>query len=285
MLPLATAGTPKTWKLSSSAIAKLNSIDNLIQDYSYIAQGKQLRVIEELQITTIDGQLPRLAVSRYASNNDYYNKLIETTSNIDLTNSYIKFDGQTVPIWLMNNGVPSLGPSLVQSGNNNFTFGQFSIYSNSLSIEFDGYGSPNYVYLSIYKPDEEPDNFTLELYYEYPDSEYMDLYQKFNLNEFEFIDTANISNGGGGSGSNVTNLVTIGGKAVGLVSVNPTATEVLVNGQQLPIGSVLKNSVTGQKFLKVEGSSTSFVSIELSPKVSWDWTAESNAAWAVLQSL
>lgn len=83
----------------------------------------------------------------------------------------------------------------------------------------------------------------------------------------------------GGSGE----VVLSSGKSVVSVSADPTQIEVLKDGQPLPVGSVVRNTVTGQKFIKIAGSSTSFDAIELVPKAEWSWSADGEAAWEVLQ--
>lgn len=74
------------------------------------------------------------------------------------------------------------------------------------------------------------------------------------------------------------------GKAVAVVSVDPSSVELLKDGQPLPVGSMVKNSVSGQKFLKKAGDQFAFVAVELTPKVEWSWSADGAAAWEVLQS-
>lgn len=92
--------------------------------------------------------------------------------------------------------------------------------------------------------------------------------------------------GGGGSGVSLPSSTTVvGGKAVATVSVNPTLVEVTLNGQPLPVGSILRNSSEGgKKYLKIAGGATAFKSISVQPDVSWNWDADGAAAWAVLQN-
>jgi hypothetical protein len=61
--------------------------------------------------------------------------------------------------------------------------------------------------------------------------------------------------------------------------------EVTVNGQPLPTGSVLRNTATNQKFVKLPGEATAFMAIELEPKNNWAFTPTGNAAWEILQAL
>lgn len=80
-------------------------------------------------------------------------------------------------------------------------------------------------------------------------------------------------------------VVTGEGKAVAAVTIDPTTVPVTINGQPLPSGSVLRNTSTGQKFVKIEGGALEFVTIEVEPKVSWGWSASGDAAWEILQAL
>lgn len=75
------------------------------------------------------------------------------------------------------------------------------------------------------------------------------------------------------------------GLAVASVAVDPTTVEIKLNGQPLPTGSIIKNTITGQKFIKSEGGVTSFTAIEVAPKPTWSWSASADALWEVLQSL
>lgn len=75
------------------------------------------------------------------------------------------------------------------------------------------------------------------------------------------------------------------GQVITTTAANPTVVEVTVNGQPLPVGSVLRNTATGQKFVKVDGGALDFVAIEVEPKVSWGWEASGDAAWEILQAL
>lgn len=96
------------------------------------------------------------------------------------------------------------------------------------------------------------------------------------------------SGGGGGSSTTpVSGAVIVGGKAVGTVSVDPRTTPVRVTiggvEQALPAGSVVRNTVTGQKFLKVAGGEMEFAAISITPPAEWSWSAAGVEAWAVLQ--
>lgn len=74
------------------------------------------------------------------------------------------------------------------------------------------------------------------------------------------------------------------GKVVGVVSVDPRSTPITSNGSPLPVGSVLKNS-SGQKYYKNGSGATDFVAIETIPPAEWNFAAEYNAIWEVLQSI
>lgn len=83
----------------------------------------------------------------------------------------------------------------------------------------------------------------------------------------------------------IANIVVVGSTVVGAIAVDPTVTPILVNNEPLPVNSVLKNSSTGQKYIKVEGSATAFVAIEVIPPTEWGWSQEGLDAWAILQNL
>lgn len=85
------------------------------------------------------------------------------------------------------------------------------------------------------------------------------------------------------SSSEVTVLSS--GAVITSVAVNPKLVAVTLGGQPLPTGSILRNSETGQKFLKAAGDEFAFVEIELAPKPAWNWSADGQAAWNVMQAL
>jgi hypothetical protein len=67
------------------------------------------------------------------------------------------------------------------------------------------------------------------------------------------------------------------------IAANPTGNILTLGGQPLPNGSIVKNSITNQKFVKISGGSTSYTAIELTPKVDWSWSANGSIVWQVLQ--
>lgn len=73
------------------------------------------------------------------------------------------------------------------------------------------------------------------------------------------------------------------GKAVASIAVDPRVVPVTLGGQALSEGSVIRNTVSGQKFMKSAGGVNAFVAIELTPKAAWSWSASANAAWEILQ--
>lgn len=75
------------------------------------------------------------------------------------------------------------------------------------------------------------------------------------------------------------------GQVITTTASNPMQVAVTINGQPLPVGSVLRNTATGQKFVKVTGNELAFVAIEAEPSPTWGWGASGDAAWAVLQSM
>lgn len=75
------------------------------------------------------------------------------------------------------------------------------------------------------------------------------------------------------------------GQVVASVTVNPMEIAVTLNGQPLPAGSVVRNTVSGQKFVKVSGGTLDFIAIEVEPRSSWGWGASGDAAWEIMQAL
>lgn len=78
--------------------------------------------------------------------------------------------------------------------------------------------------------------------------------------------------------------VTDNGIISGTVETDPTKDRVLVNGQALPEGSIIKNTVTNQNFIKVEGDEFAFVAIAITPSPSWGWSSTSSYYWQLLQN-
>jgi hypothetical protein len=81
-----------------------------------------------------------------------------------------------------------------------------------------------------------------------------------------------------------TNVVLVGGKVVGEVEVDPTANDVKYNDAALPVGSLLRNTITGFKYLKSDTGVRDFVEIPDVVNPDWRLAAGANAAWAILQS-
>jgi hypothetical protein len=82
-----------------------------------------------------------------------------------------------------------------------------------------------------------------------------------------------------------TNVVLVGGKVVGEVEVDPTANDVKYNDAALPVGSLLRNTITGFKYLKSDTGVRDFVEIPDVVNPDWRLAAGANAAWAILQSM
>lgn len=96
---------------------------------------------------------------------------------------------------------------------------------------------------------------------------------------------SNNNNGGGNSGGDLIDFININGKIVANVTVDPTVTAVTYNGgSALPVGSVIKNSVTNQKFLKISGDMKAFHAIPVTAKSEWSWSSEGIDDWDTLQS-
>lgn len=83
----------------------------------------------------------------------------------------------------------------------------------------------------------------------------------------------------------VTGLPMAAGKVITSAAVNPQQIPVTLNGQPLPTGSVIRNTATGQKFVKVDGGSMSYLAIDVEPKTAWGWSPSADALWEILQSL
>jgi hypothetical protein len=79
--------------------------------------------------------------------------------------------------------------------------------------------------------------------------------------------------------------ILVGSVAVGTVVADPRTAGVTYNGNPLPVGSVLRNTTDGQKFIAGGTSITDFLAIEITPPAAWGYSAGGEAAWAVLQAL
>lgn len=73
------------------------------------------------------------------------------------------------------------------------------------------------------------------------------------------------------------------GKTVASIAVDPRVVAVTLGGQPLVDGSIIRNTISGQKFMKKSGGVNEYTSIELTPKAAWSWAASANAAWEILQ--
>jgi hypothetical protein len=80
-----------------------------------------------------------------------------------------------------------------------------------------------------------------------------------------------------------TNVKLVGSKVVGNVTVDPTVNTVEYNGTSLPVGSVLRNTVTGIKYLKKTGGPKDYYAILTSPNPAWGWSGGTEA-WSSLQN-
>jgi hypothetical protein len=90
---------------------------------------------------------------------------------------------------------------------------------------------------------------------------------------------------------NPANLpMTSNGTAVATISVNPMLIKIVIrdsNGTErpLPSGSVIKNTATGQKFVKIAGDEFNFIPIEVAPLATWSWSPTVDKVWQILQGL
>ena len=85
------------------------------------------------------------------------------------------------------------------------------------------------------------------------------------------------------SGSEVTTLPL--GKVVALVTVDPRSVSVKQNGQNLPVGSVLKNAVEGKKFFKFGPGEFEFTMLYSTAPTGWAWSATGVQAWSSMHDL
>lgn len=86
----------------------------------------------------------------------------------------------------------------------------------------------------------------------------------------------------------VLSPVLLDGKVIGTVTVDPrtTAITTIIDEveQFLPTGSIIRNTTTGQKFIKIDGDEFAYNAILIAPPAEWGWSQEGIDAWAVLQS-
>lgn len=81
-----------------------------------------------------------------------------------------------------------------------------------------------------------------------------------------------------------TNIRTVGTKILGDITVDPTTSAVIMpNTSSIPTGSVLRNTLTNNKYLKTSSGLYSYDTIPATPDPSWSWTTAS-AAWSTLQN-
>lgn len=96
-------------------------------------------------------------------------------------------------------------------------------------------------------------------------------------------------NASGYAGVLLNNPIVIDNKYIGTVTVNPTveAVSVEINGvpSVLPTGSIVRNTTTGQKFIKIDGDEFAYEAILITPPTEWGWSQEGLDAWVILQNL
>jgi hypothetical protein len=79
--------------------------------------------------------------------------------------------------------------------------------------------------------------------------------------------------------------VLVGTKVVGEVEVDPTVSPgVTYDDLALPVGSVIRNTVSGSKYIAGGASATDFVEIPAVIDPDWRLAAGSDDAWAILQA-
>lgn len=69
------------------------------------------------------------------------------------------------------------------------------------------------------------------------------------------------------------------------VDVNPLTTVIYYNNLPLPTGSVVVNSLTGQKFIKNSGGSLNYLTVPTQPPTTWKWGDDGAILWELLQSI
>lgn len=74
----------------------------------------------------------------------------------------------------------------------------------------------------------------------------------------------------------VLSPVLLDGKIIGTVTVDPktTAITTIIDEieQFLPTGSIVRNTTTGQKFVKIDGDEFAYDAIHVIPPSEWNWS-------------
>lgn len=80
------------------------------------------------------------------------------------------------------------------------------------------------------------------------------------------------------------NVIIMDGKIIANIAISPIVNEITYNNLPLPTGSVLRDTVTHQKFLKITGDVNAYFAIPIVPKAVWDWALAADAKWEVLNN-
>lgn len=297
-----------TYIAPQTLIDGLNSGSLLFENQSNVLNTRRGQ-IKSLQFTVLDSNL-----QSWLANPSSSGILLETESFVELNDGTKIFLGALSRITSgYISGAPETAAYLDSSLNLNMPVSINSISGNikKVGFYFSQTGTNNFeIYIETPPPPYDGVDFlsnpdkTVGFYGEYAPTE-ITWSSLVNLDSFTNPDTQLMQYGvvftrstGGGSGSggsgsgggttsdqNLTSsIATSDGKVVGLVSVDPRTTEVTVDGQALPEGSVVRNSVTGQKFLKFGTQKTEFIAIETEPLQEWGWDESVNEYWEDLQN-
>lgn len=203
--------------------------------------------LQEVKLVTTDGLIPRA---------EYSYQVGGIVHNIDLANSYLKVANVIYPLLSANSPTVVDGVNAISEVNGELVFANLVGSTLNLSTDNYTYGiqfSITQIYGSFPTP---AGGYGVEMQAPYSFAAPL---------------------------VTLSSPIVVGGAIVGSVNGSPIDNEVKYNGQPLPEGSILRNSVTGQKFMKIAGGTQAFVAIPLTPDSSWNWLTGSDF-WAILQS-
>lgn len=262
----------KKWRLPQLYIDKLNDPDQSISSEYF----SDLGTIQAIQFATTDGLAPNIVLN---ANNEI------ASSNLDSSESYIEINSVKYYFtYAFPNNMNTVvsGNELrvayigINAGNPSFTaYPALAITDSFIGI---------WVNYSISAGSIVTGNAS----YDY--SPYRMIEQSLPyVSMIEVGSEEGTSESSGGTSEVIATPTVTAGKVVATLAVNPTQTPVraMINGteQDLPNGSIVKHSTTGQKFIKTSGSATSFTTIVTSPKSEWEWPTGGSLAWSILQNM
>jgi hypothetical protein len=265
----------KTWKLTSEYISAFNnSTTDVIQEWNL--------TVQDIAITTLDGEIPNV------SNIDFTETYVRFTNNTTLMfNSFSQTDTDTnlvitnhvfgntpgflkIPIGTEFNG-PDGYLKFGFSGSGLATLPKLEIVVNASGYRL---AAIPYIEPSQIDPGEPQANWTLDLVTR---PNFQQVYRPF-VYSMQFTEPSNSP----GSGSN---SAMYNGRYIMTATADPTQTPLLVNGQPLPVGSVVK--VGSQKYFKTEVNGVNeplaFMVIVQTPPEEWGWNATGVEGWEDLQ--